>query len=100
MVAALKAALADAELTESDAAAVYLARLHARAIDADPEKALTHGPKLAAILTALGLTPAGRRAAPRPADGLPAPGPVEEGTDRERALAAIRARRAERTTPR
>lgn len=58
---ALTAALAAAEHTPRDAAAVALARVYAEAIDrGGPEAAEAFGPKYLAVLTALGMTPAGR----------------------------------------
>jgi len=97
MSGALRAALAAAEVTPADAAAVQLARVLAKAIDDDPSSAAAVSPKLLAVLAQLGMTPVGRRS---PSTGQSASAPAEEGADREHALAAIRARRAERTAPR
>lgn len=53
-------ALGNADLKPQDRAAAVLALEYARTIDNDPDALDALGPKLLAVLTALGMTPSGR----------------------------------------
>jgi hypothetical protein len=62
MAGAVTSALKAAQLTPADAGARRLAMRYAEAIDAGADETLEDlGPKLLAVLTALGCTPAGRQ---------------------------------------
>lgn len=80
-------ALTSAVLLPQDRAAVDLALRYATVIDGDPEALETVGPKLLAVLVALGMTPSGRGAKGAKTDAPPAVNPLDE----------LAKRRAERT---
>jgi len=91
MERAVTAALKDAPLLPRDAAAVRLAKRYAEELDtfADAEVLADLGPKLLAILSALGMTPAGRGVK----GGSPGVGPVAAALDE------FTARRARKRAP-
>lgn len=89
MVRAVSAALRDAPLLPRDAAGKALARRYAALIDAapeDPDVVGDVGPKLLAVLSALGMTPAGRGVKGGAAGGQPVASKLDE----------LRARRQQR----
>ena len=101
LASALTRALARTKTTRrpGEAAAVALARVYARAIDADPDTLRQLGPQYLKVLTALGMTSreAGRTAAP-PAE-LDTSGLARAGRaagEVPSALDELRARRAQR----
>ncbi|MEV6879680.1 hypothetical protein [Amycolatopsis sp. NPDC051128] len=114
MCAAVAAALAGVQLAPADAAAVALAQQYAAAIDAaakEPSEAsaaaendgrvrdplATYGPKLLAVLDALGLTPRGRAASPPLRGGQrDGTGPAGEPVDPLDELRQLRDTRAHR----
>ncbi len=73
MATAVAATLDALDLTEADTAAVRLARRYAAAIDDDEAALDVYGPKLLAVLEALGATPAARARLKggKPADAKP-----------------------------
>ena len=95
MVAALDAALALADVAPEHAAAIALARVLAKSVDAGKYQ---HAPKLLSVMTSLGLAPA-----TRPAARLQVPAPQEEaapaGAASAAVLARIRDRRAGKAVP-
>jgi hypothetical protein len=91
LAAAVNRAARAAPRTPADAAAVALARLYARTIDADPDQLAKLGPQLLAVLVQLGMTPKAHPATPA---GQPAPAPAGAKS----VLDELRARRATRMT--
>lgn len=89
---ALEAALEAAELRPADGAAVALGRLYARALDGPVGDVVELGPRFLALLTALGMTPAGRVAL---AKGRPVD-PDRRESDEQDELAHIRTDRERR----
>lgn len=80
--------------TDSDRAAVALARVYADAIDAGDDGAVKDlGPKLLAVLDALGMTPLARSTIKRGTSGGPSTGPDGE-TELQRRRRAKRERRS------
>jgi hypothetical protein len=75
-------AIDNAVLLPQDSAAAALALAYAEAIDADPEAVSDVGPKLLAVLTALGMTPAGRGAKGGKSDGTPVVNKLDELKER------------------
>jgi len=67
-----------AALKPQDDAAAQLALRYAGAIDADPESLDTLGPKLLAVLVALGMAPSGRGAKAVKSDDKPVVNPLDE----------------------
>lgn len=89
MTRALATALRSAQLDDQDAAAVALAKAYAARIDSDPEALVKVGHLVLPVLTALGLTPAARKAvAPKGATASGTPSRLDE----------LRARRASRAS--
>lgn len=84
MLHALDEALKALDLGQADAAAVELAKVYARAIDADGPIDVI-GPKLLAVLDSLGMTPKARAAQKGGSGDKPASDPLDELRQRRRA---------------
>jgi hypothetical protein len=86
---ALLVALKTAEHEPVDAAAVALAKAYAARLDDDPDALLKIGHMMLPVLTALGMTPAARRAtAPKGATpDAPVVRPLDQLRDRRRSRA-------------